>query len=78
MQLGVQEVLEALAKTAFKPKTSRNETIFCDKWYSFCINTSNSRSHIMLNSWENALQFGGLGEYDRTLAFREELLGKTG
>ena len=72
MQLGVQEVLEALAKTAFKPKTSRNETIFCDKWYSFCINTSNSRSHIMLNSWENALQFGGDGgggEYDRTLAF---------
>ena len=28
----------------------------CDKWYSYCIITSNSCSHILLNSWEKPLQ----------------------
>ena len=28
----------------------------CDKWYSYCIITSNSCSNILLNSWENPLQ----------------------
>ena len=28
----------------------------CDKWYSYCIITSNSCSNILLNSWEDPLQ----------------------
>ena len=28
----------------------------CDKWYSYCIITSNPCSHILLKSWENPIQ----------------------